>query len=185
MESALAWIGQIASWVGQWIPRWVILDPTMGAVKYVGGKKVVALGPGIHFYWPARTNLDTYPTARQADDLRSQTIMTADEDAEIAIVVGGMIVYEVFDILKLLPTTYRATQTVKDLALTCIHDVCCQMTFRELRAEQRKGTLDTKLKNAAKKALEEYGIRVLKVQLTDLARARVYKVMQSTSRDEE
>jgi regulator of protease activity HflC (stomatin/prohibitin superfamily) len=163
----------------------MILDPTLDAVKYVRGKPKYCRGGCIHWYWPATTSFDTYPVARQADDLRSQTITTADEASDITIIVGGMIVYEVFDIMKLLPTTYRASQTVKDIALTCIHGVCCEMTWKDLKAEQRRGTLDTKLKNAAKRALEEYGVRVLKVQLTDLARARVYKIMQTTSKDEE
>lgn len=184
MESALAWIGQIASWIGQWIPRWVILNPTLAAVKYVCGKPKYCEGGRIHWFWPVTTTFDTYPVARQADDLRSQTITTAD-DTDITIVVGGMIVYEVFDIMKLLPTTYHASQAVKDISLTCIHSVCCELTWRELKDLQKSGRLDTRLKNETAKVLKDYGVRVLKVQLTDLARARVYKVMQSTSKDEE
>src|SRR5216684_1090213 len=107
MESALAWIGKLAEWIGAFVPRWIILDTTYGGVKYVGGKRPVALGPGIHWYWPARTTTDLYPTARQTDDLRSQTVVTADDRA---IVVGAQITYEVSDIMKLLPTTFRAAQ---------------------------------------------------------------------------
>lgn len=181
MDSALAWIGQIAAWVGQWIPRWVILDPTMGGVKYVGGKHPIVLNAGIHFYWPARTTLETYPTARQADDLRTQTVVTTDDRT---IVVGGMVVYRVIDLMKLLPTTFQPSRAIKDVCLTCIHDVCCMMSWETLKLEQRKGTLETKLRNACKKQLAEYGVEVIQVQLTDLAPTRVYKVMSSTSQDE-
>lgn len=181
MESALAWVGQIAAWIGQWIPRWVILDPTMGAVKYVRGQRVIPLSAGIHFYWPVTTTMETYPVARQADDLRSQTIVTTDDKT---VVVGGMIVYRVPEPVKLLPTTFRPQQAIKDIALTCIHDVCCRMSWADLKKGQQKGTLDTKLRNEARYQLEEYGVEVIKVQLTDLAPARVYKVMQSTSQDE-
>jgi hypothetical protein len=59
------------------------------------------------------------------------------------------------------------------------------MTLDDLHAEQRRGTLDTKLKNAAKKQLEDYGVRVMKVQLTDLAESRVLRLVQSMSKDEE
>ena len=51
------------------------------------------------------------------------------------------------------------------------------MTWEELKVGQRKGTLDTKLKNSAREVLKEYGVNVIKVQLTDLAPARVYKIM--------
>ena len=182
MESALAWIGQIAAWIGQWIPRWQIFDVTTAGVKYVKGQPKECKAGRIHWYWPVTTTLDSYPVARQADDLRSQTIVTADDRT---IVVGGMVVYEVTDIMLLLPHVFRASQAIKDLVLTCIHDVCCKMTWEELKAGQRKGTLDTKLKNAAREALTEYGVRVIKVQLTDLAQARVYKIMQTNSKDEE
>jgi regulator of protease activity HflC (stomatin/prohibitin superfamily) len=180
MDSALAWIGQIAEWVGQFIPRWVVLDTTMGAVKFVRGKKVVPLGAGVHFYWPLVTNISSYPVARQADDLRSQTIVTTDDKT---IIVGGMIVYKVFDIEKLVAHTFCPQQTILDITLTAFHDVCCQLSWTELREQQRSGRLDTKLKAKVKKALEPYGVRVLKTMLTDLAPARVLKVVQSTSTD--
>lgn len=186
MDQALAWIGWIAEWIGKFFPRWIILDVTEAGVKYVRGSNVKRLGPGIHFWWPVVTPApQTYPIKFQADDLRSQTFMTADTDHEMTVVVGGMITYEVVDIMKLLPEVFRASQTVKVMALGCIHRVCCRMTWTELREAQRKGTLDTKLRNAAKEALEPFGVRVIDVQLTDLARSRVLKIMQSISKDEE
>jgi hypothetical protein len=88
-------------------------------------------------------------------------------------------VYSVPDLLTLLTTTHDPATAVKDLTLTALHDVCCNMTWEELKAEQRKGTLDTKLKNATQRALDDYGVRVVKVMLTDLAPARVLKLMQN------
>lgn len=178
MEGALAWISQIAEWLGRFIPRWEILDTSMGAVKFVRGSKAIALGPGIHWYWPVMTTFKAYPLVRQADTLREQTITTTDNRT---VVVGGIIVYEVFDIVKLVALTYDPGDTIKDLSLSAIHDICCQMSWDELLTEQRKGTLDTKLKNAARRALEDYGVRAVKVMLTDLAACRVYRLIQSTN----
>lgn len=182
MDSALAWIGQLAEWVGKFIPRWVILDTTEGAVAYIGGKTPKALGPGIHWYWPARTYLNTYPTARQADRLGTQTMCTTDDKT---IIVGGMLVYRVTDLVALLSTTHSAAKAVTDIALTAIHDVCCRLSWAELKEEQRKSTLDTKLKNAAQKELNDYGVKVIKLMLTDLAPCRVLKVSQTTAREED
>ena len=69
MGEALAWVGQIFEWVGRFIPRWVIIPPTRGGIKFVHGSKVVPLGPGIHWYWPAVTEYHEYPVARQGVDL--------------------------------------------------------------------------------------------------------------------
>ena len=180
IEQAFGWVGDLVRWVAQFVPRWVILDTTEGAVKFVRGSNPVALGPGIHWYWPMMTTFQSYPTARQADNLRAQTIVTEDDKV---IAVGGMLVYEVADIEKLLAHTHNASTTVTDIALTAVHDVCCQLSWDALKTEQRKGTLDTKLKNTAQKALVEYGVKVIKLMLTDLAPCRVLKLMQSTSQE--
>ncbi len=180
MQGAFEWIGQIIAWFGAFVPRWVILDTTMGGVKFVGGKRAVALGPGIHWYWPARTNLQTYPIARQTDNLPSQILVTTDDKT---VVISAMIVYQVEDIEMLLAHTYSAEKTIQDIGLSAIRRVCCRMSWADLKAEDQKGTLDTKLKNAAAAGLEDYGVLVLKTMLTDLAPARVLRLVQSTASD--
>lgn len=188
MDSALAWIGQIAEWIGRFIPRLVIVPSTMGAVKFKGhffGAESMThevCGPGPHFYWPWITEWDTYPTAPQTDDLRSQIITTADGKT---IAVGGMVTYDVVDVLRLLTSRYGAMKAISDICLTAIHDECCRMTWDELRGEQAKGTLATKLKNRAARALSPLGVNVTKLQLTDLAPARVLKIIQSVGKDED
>lgn len=178
---ALEWISQIAEWVGRFIPRLVILDVRSAGVKFIRGGKVKVCPPGgLYVYWPLVTTLDTYPVVRQVDDLRTQTIVTVDDKV---ISIGGMIVYEIHSIELLLTRVHSVERTINDITLTSIHDVCCKMTWEELKQEQRRGTLDTKLKNAARSDLSEYGVLVQKVMLTDLAPCRVLKIVQSVSND--
>jgi regulator of protease activity HflC (stomatin/prohibitin superfamily) len=181
MDNALAWIGQIASWIGQWIPRWAILDTTEGAIKYVGGKRVVKCGPGIHFYWPARTTFVAYPTARQTDRLESQTMESKDGKTFIA---AGTLTYKVDDLELLIPATHSPATTVIDIAMTAMHDVLCAYDWDELQAKQRRGTLKTELRNEAQKSMTELGVKVLMLKLNTLARCRVIKVSQSNSNEE-
>lgn len=169
-------------WFGRFVPRWIILDPREGGVKFVRGARVVKLGPGIHWYWPLVTTYDTYPTVRQADNLPTQVFTTKDD---ITIAVGGLLVYDVNDVEKLLTTCHNAIRTVQDITLTAVHDVCANLTWDELKDKQRRGTLDTQLKNAAQKQLGEYGVRVIKCMLTDLAKTRVLKVIQSVNKDDQ
>lgn len=180
MEAALAWVGQIAEWVGKFIPRWEIVDTVHGAIKFVRGARVVALGPGIHWYWPVLTEFHVYPIARQAVDLRAQTLVTTDDKV---VVVGGLIVYEIEDLEKILAHTYDPDQTIRDITISAIHDVCCAMTWADLKREQQRGTLDTKLRRESQKGLSDYGVRVLKTTLTDLAPCRVLKLVQSMAKD--
>lgn len=188
MDGALAWIGQIIEWFGRFIPRLEILNPTMVAAKYCSHwwgpdrMTTVICGPGAHVYWPFMTEWDPYPIQGQVDDLRTQSITTADD---VTITVAGMLVYEIDDAMKLLPRTHDPVKLIKAMTLAAIHDVCNAMSWEQLREGQRKGTLDTKLRNEAKKVLEPYGVKVIRVQLTDMARARVIKMIQAVGKDEE
>lgn len=203
---AFAWVGQIADWIGQWIPRRSILDTTEGAIKYTGfflparmrvrvGKflrlkcfagydgdlKVTECKAGIHWYWPASSTWAMYPTARQTDRLETQTMESKDGKTFL---VGGTLTYKVKELIKLLPENHSPVTSTIDVAMTALHDVCCTLDWTELQEEQRKGTLKTKLRKAAQKDLEEIGIEVIRLKLNSLARCRVLKVSQSTSSEE-
>jgi regulator of protease activity HflC (stomatin/prohibitin superfamily) len=181
MDSALAWIGQVAEWLGAFFPRWVVLDTATGAVKFVKGQPKFCEPGAVHWFWPVTTLWQTYPVVRQTDRLESQTIETTDGKTFI---VAGTITYTVVDLMALLTQTHSATTNTRELAASAVHDICCEYTWDDLQSEQRKGTLKTKLKNEAQKQLTEYGVKVLKLQLTSLARCRVYKVSQSTASEE-
>lgn len=180
---ALAWIGQIFEWIGRWIPRWVVLDSTEAAVKYVRGKPVFCESGRIHWYWPAMTTWQPYPVARQTDRLESQTMETMDGKTFI---VAGILTYRVRDLMLLVPTTHSPSATVIELAASAVHNVCCQYTWEELQAAQRdeETGLHAKLKREAQRQVYGYGVEIIKLQLTSLARCRVLKVLQSTSSEE-
>lgn len=197
MESALAWIGRIAEWLGAFIPRWVILDTTEGAVKFEGfflparlrrrlgwfsdDVRITVCSAGLHWYLPVTTRWSEYPIARQTDRLETQTLESKDGRTFI---VAGTITWSVEAIEKLVPTTFSPTRTVVELAASAVHDICCDYDYVELQARNRKGTLKTELRNEAQKQLSDYGVKVIKLQLTSLARSRVLKVSQSISNEE-
>lgn len=181
MESALAWIGKIADWLGAFIPRWQILDTTEAAIKFKRGKNPVVCGPGIHWYWPVLSTWRVYPTARQTDRLESQVMESTDGKTFL---VSGTLTYQVDDLGLLLPHTHSPSVAIIDIAMTAVHEVCCDLDWENLQRESRRGTLKTKLKNAAQKQLTEYGVTVLKLQLNTSARCRVLKISQSTASEE-
>lgn len=174
MEGAFSWIGAIAERLGSLFPRLYIMDSTHGAVKFVSFRlrwwmeypEIVKLPPGAHIWWPAASVFMVHPIARQANDLRAQTIVTKDGKT---VTVGGMIVFEISDVEKILAHTYDPDDTIRDVALSCVHDVCIQYTLDELLEASRKGTLDTAMRREARKQLDTYGVDVSKVALTDLA----------------
>ncbi len=180
MESALAWLGRVAEWVGQFFPRWVIVHVWEKGIRLKRGRNPVVCDAGIHFWWPVMTTMIVHPITRQTHNLKSQTITTKDDKT---IIIGGLIVFEIKDVIKLVVETHDPDDAIKDMSLSAIHDVCCLLAWDELKEQQRNGDLERKLKAAAKSELEKYGVRLLKMTLTDLATARVYKLVQATSTD--
>lgn len=185
MDSALGWIGAIAEWCGRFFPRWQVLAPTDAAVKVVGlslrkkhraeeHPRIVTQRKGIVVWWPAVTDLNVVPVARQANNLQSQAIVTIDGKV---FVVAGMIVYEISDVQTLVCGVYDPDDTVRDIALAAIHDACVKYSGDELLEADRSGRLNTSMKKEAVKQLADYGVRVLKMQLTDLSPARVLRLV--------
>jgi regulator of protease activity HflC (stomatin/prohibitin superfamily) len=180
MDAAFAWLSDLVSWLGQFFPRWTILKTTHGGVKFVRGSRVVKCGPGIHWYWPATTVFEEHPTARQSVNLKSQTITTLDGKT---VIVGGLIVFEIHDIEAILAHTWDPDETIADITLGAIHDVCSARAWSDIQEQQRSGLLDRDLRREARKVLDTYGVRVLRLTLTDLAQARVLKIVQATTSD--
>lgn len=193
MDAALGWIGAIIEWIGKFFPRFATLEMNQGALKTEGfflpprfrrfkdDCRITVMGPGLHWWWPATTTFERYPTAYQTDNLPSQTIETPDG---ATVTVGGMISYRITNLGLLLPFCHEPIKVIQTVTLPAIHQVVCRLPWAELQEQQRKGTINTKLRNEAKKRLAEFGIEVSDVELTDLARARVFRLIQSTQQDD-
>jgi regulator of protease activity HflC (stomatin/prohibitin superfamily) len=193
MESALAWIGQIVQWIGQFIPRWQLLDSREGAVKFqtllirdlVRGKwdaslKPIALGPGLHMSWPATTSIKTWTVARQSVNLATQTITTGDGKT---VAVGGFIIFKIVDVLEIVANAWHPDDCIKGIAAGAIHDVCSSSTWRELQQLKASGVLVAELLEDLRERLRPFGVEPIDAVITDFAPTRVLKVIQSTSSD--
>lgn len=192
MDSALGWIGAIVEWFGRFLPRWVVVDTTHAWIKWVGGRfvwkrwrpgwdatlQVVTGGPSIVCWWPAVTEIKIYPVARQALDLRAQVVTLRDGKP---VMVGGLITYRIFDITKALGNTWDIDETVRDTSLSAIHAVISRMeSWDAIRTAEADGSLAKMLRTEARRVLETYGVRAIKLSLTDLAPTRVLKLSVSS-----
>jgi regulator of protease activity HflC (stomatin/prohibitin superfamily) len=96
-----------------------------------------------------------------------------------------MISYRVTDIVKLLTQCHSPVMAIRTVTLPAVHQVACRLEWERLKDEQRKGTINTKLRNATQKKLAEFGIDVDAVELTDMCRVRPYRHIQSMQTDTE
>lgn len=175
IDGALAWVSWIAQWVGQFIPRWQVLDPTLGWAKYHRGHLTACGRAGMVFWWPVLTKVEVFSVVEQTIKLEPQSLTTKDGKD---ITVRGVIVYEYVDIEKMATTSVDPDDSVRDKALMVIADAVSQHTKDELLEAMREKGLDKLFKRQAQQFLGSYGVRVIRMGLVELAGARPYRIMQ-------
>lgn len=181
MDNAFAWLRDCAEWLARFIPKWRVVATTHGWVKFGPKGKVLCGGPGIVWWWEVTTELHTYPVVRQTVPLPTQVVTTTDEQT---VAVSGLLVYEITDLEKILAHTYDPEDTVKDIASSSLHDVLSRQSWPEIRTGQGR-TLDTRLKNYARKDLDDYGVNVIKFTLTTCAKCTVARDIRSVFQEGE
>ena len=168
MDSAFAWVGEIAGWIGQFVPTWTLVRATEGAVKFLPGGETKVLGPGIHWYWPVTTEVETAPVVRQVLDTQPQTIMTQDHEP---VYVAGLVVYTIVDLHKFMVENYDAEDNLDDLVQTAIRKTIVNRDF--LTIQKARADVDNRLTSDVQKVLMDFGIEVEAARITDFSRARV------------
>lgn len=174
MDAALGWIGGIVEWLGQWIPRWVIVRSTERAIKFRWGKYVVELLPGIRFYWPAVTDIEgPIPVVWQPMVTSSVPLQTKDGKQ---VTTRGVIVYKIVDAIKFLVDHYDSDSCIDDEVNAAIRDVVTTKDLLEIQENSRK-TTDNALHKQVQKSLDEFGIEVKHVRLVAFAEAKILNVV--------
>lgn len=169
---AFAWLNQLIEFLGSLIPRLLVIRATEGGVKWVRGSNVVPIGPGMHWYWPVCTEIETLVTARQTVNLQPQTLTTADRRK---VVVGAVVVYRVRDVERAIGRiNWDVEDTVGDIAQAAVVDVVRSSTLEELM----EGDVEEWLTKECRQQLSRYGVFVSRAAFTDLAEARVFRLVQ-------
>ena len=165
MENAFSWLRSIVEWVGQLIPKIILVPPTHAGVKFVRGNKVKVMESGLYFYWPVITTYTLYPIVRQTNNLSAQVLMTKDNKS---VIVSAIIIFSVQNIKKALVSSWNTDDTVNDIAQTEIVSTITSRTMNEIRDE-----IDSKIKieltKKIKERLVQFGIKVESCALTDFS----------------
>lgn len=74
MTGALAWLNDLAQWVGRWFPRLIIVHPTHCGVRFGRGGSALAVGAGLIFYWPLIHDLIQVPITTISYQTCAQTL---------------------------------------------------------------------------------------------------------------
>jgi len=179
MESAFAWLNQLIEAFYRLFPRVLIVRATHGGVKWVRGKKIKPLLPGLHLYWPLVTEVEIVVTARQTLAIPDQVLATRDDKG---IVVKTLVVYRIPDPVRAIgKMNWDVDTTINDMTQAAVVRVIATHTYDEIMHGMADETLTTTLTREVRKELRQFGVHVTRCKLVDFAKCRVYKLMTSQS----
>jgi regulator of protease activity HflC (stomatin/prohibitin superfamily) len=173
MDHALGWLGDIVRGLLTLVPRLVIVRSTHEGVRFKMGHKAIRMRPGIHWYWPLTTEISVVPTKLQPCNLQAQRIVTKDG---ITVVVGGVVQYEIEDVVSAVTKCWCHDTMIKDVAMAAIAAVIPRHNYEEFRTSRRK--VNMALTKQLRRDLDGFGVRVRWVRLSDLAPCWVFSNVQ-------
>lgn len=74
MTSALSFLNDLAQWLGRWIPRLVLIQPTHAGALFGLGGSSRRVGPGLVVYWPITHALVQVAVTTQSVQLSAQVL---------------------------------------------------------------------------------------------------------------
>lgn len=172
MEAALGWIGELITWVVEWLPHLGICRATHGGVKFVCGKRIKEIRPGLYWWWPKTTEIEVVPTARQALDLPAQRLTTKDGKTVALKVVP---VYLVVDVIKALVDCVDFDETAEEVAQEAAAEIVLEKDWDDLRSNLL-GTVRQQITLKCRQLLKPYGLKVEKCRISDFALTRMLSV---------
>lgn len=167
LDQAFGWLGQVAEFIGSLFPRLVIVKTSERALKYVHGRELVLLAPGLHLFWPLVTEIEWCAVVRQVVVHKPHVLETRDG---VQVTVGGVTSYRVSNPIRYLAENEAPAESVDDLAAAAIRQVVVAHTYAELQAALPE--IDDQITAAARELLRPFGVRVEATRLTDFARTR-------------
>lgn len=72
--NGLAWLNELMTWLGRWVPRLVLIEPTHRGVRFGPRGGATEVGPGIVAYWPISHALVLMPVTTQSIQLCAQIL---------------------------------------------------------------------------------------------------------------
>jgi regulator of protease activity HflC (stomatin/prohibitin superfamily) len=177
MESAFAWLSQLVETIYRFVPHILIVRATHGGVKWVRGRKVKPLNPGLHLYWPLTTEVEVIVTARQTIAIPDQVLATKDGRK---VVVKTLVVYKIRDVVHAIGrVNWDVDVTINDLTQSAVVRVVATHTYDEIMKGIADDSLTTTLTREVRKELRQFGVHVVRSKLVDFAECKVFKLLTS------
>jgi regulator of protease activity HflC (stomatin/prohibitin superfamily) len=152
-----------------------VIDQYMGGVVLRLGKYHRTLGPGAHMVWPLGIERvlmqHTNPSTTKLD---AQSLTTADG---VAVVVSAVVTWRVSNVRKVLLECDGHEQVMLDSTTGVLAEHVTGVVWSDLVTEEFRCTITSAVAQRARK----WGIKVMKVQLKDVARCRSLRLFSGSA----
>lgn len=172
MSLGLDWLNDLALWIGALFPRWALLEPTRGGVKFKPRCGIKVLSPGrIYWWWPATSSVFELPIKRQTISF-AQRLTTKDM---VTVLCSTVVVFEVTDVKKALVDTYDFEDTIQEVAQKLVIKPIMSRTFEQtLKDMSESNDMRNEVTRNARSLLSDYGVNVLDAYVSDFAETTVF-----------
>lgn len=175
MDGAFAWLSQLIQTFYKFFPHIIIVRATHGGVKWVRGRKVRPLAPGLHFYWPLTTEIEVIVTARQTLAIPDQVLTTKDG---IKVAVKTLVVYKIPDVVRAIGrVNWDVDTTINDMTQASVVQVVATHTYDEIVRGVADQSLTKTLTKAVRRELRPFGVYIARCKLVDFADCKVFKLL--------
>lgn len=157
----LGWF-QIITFIDEW---------EEGIVLQAGQFRRILL-PGWRLHCPLGIDVIHVMNIRpDAMELDEQVLTTSDEHS---IVIKAVLMWSIFDIKKCTLDVEDAADTLQQIAVGYVHDLVEVTEWNEIQTKQFRSALKRRIQKQARK----FGITVSQVKLQDLAKTKVFRLIQ-------
>lgn len=100
--NALSFLNELAQWLGRWVPRLVLIEPTHRGVLFGPRGGARELAPGLRVYWPITNTLVLVPVSTQSVALSTQ-VLPIDAQGDViprVLLCGQVVQFRVVDAVR-------------------------------------------------------------------------------------
>lgn len=175
---SFSWLTEFINWIVAWFPRLLVIHSNQCVVAFVRGKNVKVFSPGLRVYWPLVTNIWFVNKSLQIITTTNQVLDTIDGNT---VVCSAQVTFKIADPVKYVVDVYEPEEAVIEAVLATIRELLISWEYKELLL--RKSDFNDQLTEAVAEELIGFGVQVEKAAICDLARTRVFCILNNQSSD--
>jgi regulator of protease activity HflC (stomatin/prohibitin superfamily) len=156
---------------------WVVIYPYENGVRLRLGKYDSTLRQGFHWCLPFKIDrVITIDTVSRTLRLGAQSLVTSDKKH---IVINSVVTCEILDARKALLNVNSVEHVIDDACSGFVAAYVSENTFDTI--VKSCSMPDNSLTNVCRKHAAQFGIRISKVQFTDVTQSRTFRLLNSTN----